>query len=435
MAWWLNRSHLFARFVIYQVHFLYYSASEWSFSIFRKEVSSMLSKSKYALSVLVVFLLAGCQEEAAKSDSAKAPAPKVQVGVVTIEAQKTDLIAELPGRTTSSLVAEIRPQVGGIVKKRFFEEGQNVKTGDLLYELDDSTYVSSYTQAQADLESANASLKSAQLKQERYSELRKQNNVSQQDLDDAQVAYLEARAKQKGSEAALENAQINLGYTEIKSPIDGRIGISRVTVGALVTASQAAVMTTVRSLDPIFVDLSQTSLDQLQQRTFLAQDGVERGSNKVSLILEDGTEYQYKGSLKAREISVDESTGSVTLRAEFPNPDNLLLPGMFVRGLIHELTHNSAILVPQQAVSRDVKGNPVALVVNDNNVVESRILKVERTLANQWLVLSGIKSGEKVIVEGSMKVKSGDEVTTVAMKRDSETGVIVDANASSTQGN
>ena len=395
----------------------------------------MLSKFKYALSVLLVLLLAGCQEEATKSAAAKPPAPKVQVGVVTIQPQKTDLIAELPGRTTSSLVAEIRPQVGGIVKKRFFEEGQNVKTGDLLYELDDSTYVSSYNQAQADLESSNASLKSAQLKQERYTQLRKQNNVSQQDLDDAQVAYLEARAKQKGSEAALENARINLGYTKIKSPIDGRIGISRVTVGALVTGSQATVMTTVRSLDPIFVDLSQTSLDQLKQRTFLAQDDVVKGSNKVSLILEDGTKYQYQGTLKAREVSVDESTGSVTLRAEFPNPDNLLLPGMFVRGLIHELTHNAALLVPQQAVSRDVKGNPIALVVNDKNVVERRILTVERSIGNQWLVLSGINAGEKVIVEGSMKAKPGSEVTAVAMKRDSKTGVIVEANGSSAQGN
>lgn len=395
----------------------------------------MLSKFKFASSVLLVLLLAGCQEEAPKSAAAPSAPPKVQVGVVTIEPQKTDLIAELPGRTTSSLVAEIRPQVGGIVKKRFFEEGQNVKTGDLLYELDDSTYVSSYNQAQADLESANASLESAQLKKERYTLLRKQNNVSQQDLDDAQVAYLEARAKQKGSEAALENAKINLGYTKIKSPIDGRIGISRVTVGALVTGSQATVMTTVRSLDPIFVDLSQTSLDQLKQRSFLAQDDVEKGSNKVSLILEDGSKYQYQGSLKAREVSVDESTGSVTLRAEFPNPDNLLLPGMFVRGLIHELTHNAALLVPQQAVSRDVKGNPIVLVVNDKNVVERRVLSVERALENQWLVLSGIKAGEKVIVEGSMKAKPGNEVTTVAMKRDSKTGAIVDANGSAAQGN
>ncbi|WP_417529177.1 efflux RND transporter periplasmic adaptor subunit [Marinomonas shanghaiensis] len=396
----------------------------------------MLSRFKYASSVLLVLLLAGCQEEAPQSAAAPS-APKVQVGIVTIEPQKIDLITELPGRTTSSLVAEIRPQVGGIVKKRFFEEGQDVKTGDLLYELDDSTYISSYKQAQADLESANASLKSAQLKYERYTQLRKQNNVSQQDLDDAQVAFLEATAKQKGSEAALESAKINLDYTKIRSPIDGRIGISQVTVGALVTGSQATVMTTVRSLDPIFVDLAQTSLDQLKQRTFLALDDVEKGSNKVALLLEDGTKYQDQGTLKAREVSVDESTGSVTLRAEFPNPDNLLLPGMFVRGLIHELTHNAALLVPQQGVSRDVKGNPIAYVVNADNVIESRILTVERTVDNQWLVTDGIKAGDKVVVEGSLKIRSGSEVTTVNMKRDSQTGAIVadNANGSTAQGN
>ncbi|MBR7889781.1 efflux RND transporter periplasmic adaptor subunit [Marinomonas sp. A79] len=397
----------------------------------------MLSKFKYASSALLVLLLAGCQEETSKSAAAASPAPKVEVGIVVIEPQKTNLMTELPGRTTSSLVAEIRPQVGGIVKKRFFEEGQDVAIGDVLYELDDSTYVSSYKQAQADLESVNAGLKSAQLKNERYTALRKQNNVSQQDLDDARVAYLEAVAKQKGSEAALESAKINLGYTKITSPIDGRIGISQVTVGALVTGSQATVMTTVRSLDPIFVDLAQTSLDQLKQRNFLAQEGVEKGSNTVSLVLEDGTPYEYKGTLKAREVSVNESTGSVTLRAEFPNPDNLLLPGMFVRGIIHELTHNAALLVPQQGVSRDVKGNPIALVVNDNNVVETRRLTVERTIANQWLVLSGIEPGDKVVVEGSLKVRTGSEVTTVKMKRDSQTGAIVadTANSAAAQGN
>jgi membrane fusion protein, multidrug efflux system len=396
----------------------------------------MLSKLKYASSVLLVLLLAGCQEKE-EVKSTTPPKPKVQVGVVTIEAQKTDLKTELAGRTTSSLVAEIRPQVGGIVKKRFFEEGQNVKKGELLYELDDSTYLSSYKQAQADLESANASLKSAQLKNTRYTELRKQNNVSQQDLDDAHVAYLAAVAKQKGSEAALENAKINLDYTKIRSPIDGRIGISQVTVGALVTGSQATVMTTVRSLDPIFVDLAQTSLDQLKQRTFLSQTNVEKGTNQVSLTLEDGSQYQYEGVLKAREVSVDESTGSVTLRAEFPNPDNLLLPGMFVRGKIHELTHNAAILVPQQGVFRDVKGNPIAYIVNQNNIVEQRNLTVDRTIGSQWLVLSGIQSGDKVIMEGTLKAKTGSEVTIVNMQRDSQTGAIIAANAStsSTQGN
>lgn len=397
----------------------------------------MLSKFKYASGLLLTLFLFGCQQDESPQASAPPP-PKPQVGVTAIQPQKIDLITELPGRTTSSLVAEIRPQVGGIVKKRFFEEGQTVKAGDLLYELDDSTYVSSYKQAQATLESANASVKSAQLKFERFTQLRRQNNVSQQDLDDAQVAFLEASARQKGAEAALESAKINLDYTKIRSPIDGRIGISQVTVGALVTGSQATVMTTVRSLDPIFVDLAQTSLDQLKQRTFLARENVEKGSNKVILILEDGSVYPYEGTLKAREVSVNESTGSVTLRAEFPNPDDLLLPGMFVRGRIHELTHNAALLAPQQGVSRDAKGNPTALVVNANKVVESRVLSVERTIGNQWLVLDGLSAGEQVVVEGSLKVRAGSEVRTVEMIRDNETGAMVTAttaNSASPKGN
>ncbi|MBJ7537139.1 efflux RND transporter periplasmic adaptor subunit [Marinomonas transparens] len=386
----------------------------------------MLSKFKYASAAFVLALLVGCQEDAKPSAVATPKAaPKVQVGIVVIQPQKVELMTELPGRTASSLVAEIRPQVGGIVEKRLFDEGQDVKEGDLLYELDDSVYVSSYKQAQADLESANASMKSAKLKFDRYASLRKKNNVSQQDLDDARVAYLEAKARQKGSDAALENTKINLSHTKVRSPINGRIGISQVTVGALVTGSQATVMTTVRSLDPIFVDLSQTSLDQLKQRNLLAQDDVEKGSNHVSLILEDGTKYQYEGSLKAREVSVNESTGSVTLRAEFPNPDNLLLPGMFVRGEIHEATYNSALLVPQQGVARDVKGNPVAYVVNKDNVIEQRILKTDRAVGNQWLVVAGIKAGDKVVVEGSLNVRPGSGVTTVELKLDSQTGAMI----------
>lgn len=392
----------------------------------------MLTKMKYASGVALLMLLAGCQEETSSQAAAPKAAPKVQVGVVVIEPQKADLVAELPGRTAASLVAEIRPQVGGLVKQRLFEEGQVVESGDLLYTLNDSTYVSSYKQAQADLESANAILASALQTDKRFTELRKQNNVSQSDSDDAHVAYLEAVANQKKAEAALESAKINLEYTKITSPINGRIGISAVTVGALVTGSQTTAMTTVRALDPIYVDLSQTSLDQLNQRTLLSQDDVELGSNKVSLTLEDGSTYQYEGVLKAREVSVDESTGSVTLRAEFPNPDNLLLPGMFVRGVIHEATHTAAILVPQQGVSRDVKGNPIALVVKSDDTIETRQLVVDRAIKNYWLVASGIDAGDRVVVEGTSKVRTGSAVTTVELKFDSQTGAMVSQNAATT---
>jgi membrane fusion protein (multidrug efflux system) len=391
----------------------------------------MLTKFKYASGVLLLALLSGCQEEV-KSTSVAKSAPKVEVGVVVIEAQRVELQTELPGRTAASLVAEIRPQVGGLVKQRLFEEGQSVKSGDVLYSLNDSTYVSSYKQAQADLDSANAILAAARQTDKRFAELRKQNNVSQSDTDNAHVAYLEAVANQKKAEAALESAKINLEYTKITSPIDGRIGISQVTVGALVTASQTTSMTTVRSLDPIYVDLSQTSLDQLNQRSLLLNDDVDIGSNKVSLTLEDGTTYKYPGVLKAREVSVNESTGSVTLRAEFPNPDNLLLPGMFVRGEIHEATYNKALLVPQKGVSRDVKGNPIAYVVTADNVIEKRMLTTERTIGNQWLISSGINAGDKVVVEGSSKIRTGSAVTAVELTFDTQTGAMLAQNEATT---
>ncbi|MBD5769667.1 MAG: efflux RND transporter periplasmic adaptor subunit [Marinomonas colpomeniae] len=392
----------------------------------------MFMKFKYASSALLLVLLAGCQEESKPTSTAKAAAPKVEVGVVVIEPQRVELKTELPGRTAASLVAGIRPQVGGLVNKRLFEEGQDVKAGDVLYSLNDSTYVSSYNQAQADLDSTNAILTSARQTDKRFSELRKQNNVSQSDTDDAHVAYLEAVASQKKAEAALESAKINLAYTKITSPIDGRIGISDVTVGALVTANQTITMTTVRSLDPIYVDLSQTSLDQLNQRTLLFSDDIEVGSNKVLLTLEDGTIYHYPGVLKAREVSVDESTGSVTLRAEFPNPDNLLLPGMFVRGEIHEATHSAALLVPQKGVSRDVKGNPIAYVVTADNIIEKRILTTERAIGNQWLISSGINAGDKVVVEGSSKIRTGSAVTAVELTFDTQTGAMLAQNEATT---
>lgn len=388
----------------------------------------MLTKFKYVSGALLLVLLVGCQEEA-KPASVTKSAPKVEVGVVVTKPQRVELKTELSGRTAASLVAEIRPQVGGLVKQRLFEEGQDVQSGDVLYSLNDLTYVSSYKQAQADLDSANAILAAARQTDQRFAELRKQNNVSQSDTDDARVAYLEAVASQKKAEAALESAKINLEYTKITSPIDGRIGISQVTVGALVTASQTTTMTTVRSLDPIYVDLSQTSLEQLNQRTLLSKEGIEIGSNKVSLMLEDGTIYKYPGVLKAREVSVDESTGSVTLRAEFPNPDNLLLPGMFVRGEVHEATHNMAILVPQKGVLRDVKGNPIAYVVTDDNKIERRMLVTEKAIGNEWLIESGINAGDKVVVEGSSKIRTGSDVTTVELIFDRQTGAMVAKNA------
>ena len=384
--------------------------------------------------VLASAILAGCQESES-SAAASAPAqqaPKTQVGVITIEKQEVKLTSELPGRTKSSLEAEIRPQVGGIVEKRLFEEGQTVSAGDLLYQLDDSVYESNLEQAQADLDSARATLTSTKQTYERYRQLKERNNVSQQNLDDANVAYLSAVADEKRAVAALNSAKIDLAYTKITAPIDGKIGISDVTVGALVTAGQSMAMTTIRAMDPMFVDLAQTSVEQLRQRTLLSLDHVSLGDQSVTLTLEDGSEYPYKGRLKTREVNVDEMTGSVTLRAEFDNPDGLLLPGMFVRGQINDLNDSEAILVPQQGVSRDVKGNAIAYVVNADNKVEQRILETERSIGNQWYVTDGIKAGDRVVVQGSLKIRPGAEVNAVELQRDPQTGRIVEANAATT---
>lgn len=384
--------------------------------------------------VLASAILAGCQESES-SAAASAPAqqaPKTQVGVITIEKQEVKLTSELPGRTKSSLEAEIRPQVGGIVEKRLFEEGQTVSAGDLLYQLDDSVYESNLEQAQADLDSARATLTSTKQTYERYRQLKERNNVSQQNLDDANVAYLSAVADEKRAVAALNSAKIDLAYTKITAPIDGKIGISDVTVGALVTAGQSTAMTTIRAMDPMFVDLAQTSVEQLRQRTLLSLDHVSLGDQSVTLTLEDGSEYPYKGRLKTREVNVDEMTGSVTLRAEFDNPDGLLLPGMFVRGQINDLNDSEAILVPQQGVSRDVKGNAIAYVVNADNKVEQRILETERSIGNQWYVTDGIKAGDRVVVQGSLKIRPGAEVNAVELQRDPQTGRIAEANAATT---
>ncbi|WP_067216862.1 efflux RND transporter periplasmic adaptor subunit [Marinomonas gallaica] len=385
--------------------------------------------------VLASAILAGCQESensAAGGNAQAQQAPKTQVGIITIEKQAVELTSELPGRTKSSLEAEIRPQVGGIVEKRLFEEGQTVAAGDLLYQLDDSIYESNLEQAQADLDSARATLTSTKQTYERYRQLKERNNVSQQNLDDANVAYLSAVAAEKRAVASLNSAKIDLKYTQIAAPIDGKIGISEVTVGALVTAGQATPMTTIRTTDPMYVDLAQTSVEQLRIRNLLSLEHVELGDQNVTLVLEDGSIYPYEGRLKTREVNVDEMTGSVTLRAEFDNPDGLLLPGMFVRGRINDLTDSQAILVPQQGVARDVKGNAFSLVVNAENKVERRFVTTERALGNQWYITDGIKDGDKVIVEGSMKVRPGADVTTVELKRDPQTGRMVEVNAATT---
>jgi membrane fusion protein (multidrug efflux system) len=338
---------------------------------------------------------------------------QAEVGVYTLSEQSVTLTRELPGRTKATLSSEIRPQVGGIIQARLFDEGAFVKKDTVLYQIDPSSYQAAFDEAKAALKNAEATLESTRLKSERYADLAKIDGVSQQDREDAQAAYLQAVATAEGKKASLQSARINLEYTKIKAPISGRIGTSSDTVGALVTAGQTTALATIRVLDPIYVDLTQSSTQLLKLRALLAQKGVTHGSAALSLKLEDGTVYQHSGMLQFQEIAVDESTGSVTLRATFPNPEGILLPGMYVRAVLDEAVDADAVLVPQQGVQRDPKGNATALIVTAENKVEKRVLTTDRVIGDTWLVNSGLNAGDRVIVEGSNKARVGDSVKAV----------------------
>jgi membrane fusion protein (multidrug efflux system) len=347
--------------------------------------------------VALASLLSGCgkKEEAAPAS----PPPPPQVGVVTLKAQSYTLTSELPGRTTAFRIAEVRPQVNGIILKRLFTEGSDVKAGQQLYQIDPALY-------EATANSAKATLQSAKSLADRYKQLIAEQAVSRQELDNAQATALEAQA-------ALQTAEINLRYTKVLAPISGRIGRSSVTEGALVSSSQADAMATIQQLDPIYVDVVQSSADMLRLRADLESGKLQKaGDNaaKVKLTLEDNSVYGQEGKLEFSEVSVDQTTGSVTLRAVFPNPDHRLLPGMFVHARLQAGVNDSAILVPQQGVTRDLKGTPTSLIVNKDNKVELRTLVANRTVGSEWLVEKGLDAGDRVITEGLQFVKPGVEV-------------------------
>ncbi len=359
---------------------------------------------------MLPLLWLGCSDT--RSKTAMKPM-QAEVGVYTLSEQSVTLTRELPGRTKATLSSEIRPQVGGIIQARLFDEGAFVKKDTVLYQIDPSSYQAAFDEAKAALKNAEAMLESSRLKSERYADLAKIDGVSKQDREDAQAAYLQAVATVEGKKASLQSARINLEYTKIKAPISGRIGTSSDTVGALVTAGQTTALATIRVLDPIYVDLTQSSTQLLKLRALLAQKGVTHGSAALSLKLEDGTVYQHNGTLQFQEIAVDESTGSVTLRATFPNPEGILLPGMYVRAVLDEAVDADAVLVPQQGVQRDPKGNATALIVTADNKVEKRVLITDRVIGDTWLVNSGLNAGDRVIVEGSNKARVGDSVKVV----------------------
>ena len=358
-------------------------------------------------------LLNGC----GKTQPAAAPPPSPpEVGVVVIQPQRVALTTELPGRTTAYLTAEVRPQVTGIIQSRLFTEGSDVKAGQALYQIDPASYRAAHASARAALSRAEAGLVSVRLKSERYGQLVKINAVSQQDYDDAHAALMQAEADVEAAKAALESARINLAYTRVTAPISGRIGRSTVTSGALVTANQVAALSTIQNLGSMYVDVTQSNAELLKLKQNLASGLLKQGGAsqaRVKLILEDGSAYPLPGALKFSEVTVDQSTGSITLRATFPNPKQILLPGMFVRAILEEGISENAILIPQRGVTRNSKGEAVALVVGAGEKAEQRPIKVSRTVGDTWLVSDGMKAGDRVIVEGLQKARPGTTVKAV----------------------
>ena len=366
-------------------------------------------------------LLAACGgEEPAAGAGPGGGAPPTPVTVVTLQAAPVALTRELPGRVTPLVVAEVRPQVGGIVKKVAFTEGGRVEAGQVLYELDAATYLADVNSAKAQLARAQAALKSAQAAAARADELVKIEAISTQDHENAVAALRQAEADVGLQRATLQRADVTAGYARIASPIAGRIGKSAVTQGALVTANQDAPLAVVNQLDPIYVDLTQSSSEYLDLRRALEAGSVTSASDvPVDIVLEDGSAYPHKGKLAFSEVTVDPTTGSYALRVVVPNPDNLLLPGMFVRALVSNAQRADGLLVPQPGITRNPKGDAVAMVVKPDNTVEQRTVQVSQTVGNQWLVEGGLAPGDRVVVEGLQKIRPGAAV--VPTERGAET--------------
>ena len=360
---------------------------------------------------ILIGLLTGCSEPAPQALTAPG---LPEVGVYQVQSQSLTQVTELPGRTTDFRQAEIRPQVSGILQKRHFTEGQQVAAGELLYQIDPAPYQAALATAEANLSRAQAAATNAEQRLKRLQGLLASQVVSQQDVDDARATLLQAAAEVQAATAQRQVAQINLNYTRITAPIAGQIGRSLVTEGALLTANQSEVLATIRQLEPIYVDLTQSSSELLQLRRQIQHDGQQVVS--VSLELEDGSQYPAQGELQFSEASVDPSSGMVTLRAVFPNPDGLLLPGMFVRASLAQAGQTNAVLVPQAAVKRLPKGATQVLVVNNQQQVEARQVTLGRSYRQYWVVQEGLAAGEQVIVAGLQKVQPGAQVKAVVVQ-------------------
>ncbi|ECD0984432.1 multidrug efflux RND transporter periplasmic adaptor subunit AcrA [Salmonella enterica subsp. enterica serovar Enteritidis] len=367
------------------------------------------------LTPLAVFLmlsgslaLTGCDDKQDQQGGQQMP----EVGVVTLKTEPLQITTELPGRTVAYRIAEVRPQVSGIILKRNFVEGSDIEAGVSLYQIDPATYQATYDSAKGDLAKAQAAANIAELTVKRYQKLLGTQYISKQEYDQALADAQQATAAVVAAKAAVETARINLAYTKVTSPISGRIGKSSVTEGALVQNGQASALATVQQLDPIYVDVTQSSNDFLRLKQELANGSLkqENGKAKVDLVTSDGIKFPQSGTLEFSDVTVDQTTGSITLRAIFPNPDHTLLPGMFVRARLQEGTKPTALLVPQQGVTRTPRGDATVLVVGADNKVETRQIVASQAIGDKWLVTDGLKAGDRVVVSGLQKVRPGAQV-------------------------
>jgi membrane fusion protein (multidrug efflux system) len=381
-------------------------------------IISTLPKPQAVAVLAEILLLAGCGGSGTGQQSGGrggrgGPGGPAQVGFVVVQQGSAPLQQELPGRVTAYQVSDVRPQVTGVIQRRLFREGSIVRQGQTLYQIDPSVYAAQQAQASANLQSARASAVAARTRAARYAPLAKMEAISKQDYTDAVAQARQADASVAQNSATLRAAQVNMRFTRVPAPITGRIGLSSVTEGALVTANQADALATITRLDPVFVDIQQSTADLLRLRQALSQGGAVPTSAQVRLKLPDGSIYSFTGTVEFSEVIVDQGTGTVTIRARFPNPQSILLPGMYVTAEFAQAVQTTAILVPQQAVSRDPQGNATVFVVGPGNRAVQRTIQADRTLGTDWVVTGGLAPGEKVITQGTANLKDGAQIKPV----------------------
>lgn len=382
----------------------------------RKPFSSPRSAARFCSLLVCTLSLVACGPKSSAPAKGGGPA---EVGVITLQAEPHTFTTELPGRTSAYLSAEVRPQVGGILQKRLFTEGAEVKAGQVLYQIDPASLEVQLATAQAQLAKARTNQRAAQVNAARNAELIKARAISQQQFDDGQTALAQSESDVATAQASVRAAELNLGYSRIKAPISGRASASSVTPGALLTASQTQALTTITQLDPLYVDITQSSTEVLRLKKQLAggqltQD--RKGAARITLVLDDGSTYAHAGTLQFSGVQVNPATGAITLRATVPNPEGLLMPGMYVRARLQEGVSERALLAPQQAVTRDPAGVARVLVVKDDDTLENRRIVTGAAVGNRWEVLAGLTAGERILVEGSQRVKAGDKVRPVPVQ-------------------